>query len=109
MTKRSVVAVIVLSVITFGIYGIYWFVTTKNEMVYRGASIPTSWLVIIPILNIYWMWKWSEGVDHVTQGKLSAAVTFLLVFLLGVIGVAIVQASFNKTEERGLLPQARVA
>ena len=109
MTKRSVVAVIVLSLITFGIYGIYWFVATKNEMVYRGASIPTGWLVIIPILNIYWMWKWSEGVDHVTQGKLSAAVTFLLVFLLGVIGVAIVQASFNKTEERGLLPQARVA
>jgi hypothetical protein len=109
MTKRSVVAVIVLSLITFGIYGIYWFVATKTEMVDRGASIPTSWLLIIPIVNIYWTWKWCEGVDHVTQGKMSAAVTFLLVFLLGVIGVAIVQATFNKTEERARLPQARVA
>jgi hypothetical protein len=109
MTKRSVAAVIVLSLITCGIYGIYWFVATKNEMVDRGASIPTAWLVIVPLANIYWMWKWSEGVEHVTQGKSSAALTFVLVFLLGVIGVAIVQATFNKTEIRGVLPQARVA
>ena len=109
MTKRSIAAVIVLSLLTFGIYGIYWFVATKAEMVDRGASIPTAWLLIIPLVNIYWTWKWCEGVDHVTQGKMSAAVTFLLVFLLGVIGVAIVQATFNKTDARAQLPQARVA
>jgi hypothetical protein len=110
MTKRSVVAVIILTFITFGIYGIYWFVKTKNEMVARGADVPTGWLLIIPIANIYWYWKWSQGVEHVTRGRSSAAVNFLLVFLLGFIGMAIIQATFNGLpEERGQLPQARVA
>jgi hypothetical protein len=110
MTKRSVVAVIVLTFITFGIYSLYWYVKTKNEMVARGASIPTGWLLIIPIANIYWMWKWSEGVEFVTRGKMSGAVSFLLVFLLGLIGVAIIQSAFNDvTDERGQLPQARIA
>ena len=30
MTKRSVVAVILLTLITFGIYHLYWFVKTKD-------------------------------------------------------------------------------
>lgn len=110
MMKRSVAAVIVLTFITFGIYSLYWYVKTKDEMVAQGASIPTGWLLIIPIANIYWMWKWSEGVEYVTRGKSSAAVSFLLVFLLGLIGVAIIQATFNSLpDERAQLPQARIA
>src|SRR5438128_209166 len=96
MSKRSVVAVIVLSFITCGIYGLYWYVATKDEMVARGAQIPTAWLVIFPIANIYWLWKWSQGVEHVSRGKMSAGVAFLMMMLLGVIGVAIIQSTFNK-------------
>lgn len=110
MTKRSVVAVIILTFITCGIYALYWFVKTKDEMVARGADIPTGWLLIIPIAHIYWQWKWSQGVEHVTRGKSTAAVTFVLVFLLGVIGMAIVQSMFNDLpEDRAQLPQARIA
>jgi hypothetical protein len=110
MTKRSVAAVIILAFLTCGIYGLYWFVATKDEMVGRGADIPTGWLLIIPIANIYWWWKWSQGVEHVTRGKSSAPVTFLLVFLLGMIGMAIVQSTFNNLpDDRALLPQARIA
>ena len=110
MTKRSVVAVILFTLITFGIYHLYWYVKTKNEMNAQGANIPTAWLLIIPIANIYWMWKWSEGVEHVTRGKSSAAVSFILMFLLGLIGMAILQSTFNSTtEERGRLPEARIA
>ena len=110
MQRRSVLGVIVLSIVTFGIYSLYWYVSTKNEMVARGANIPTAWLLIIPIANIYWMWKWSEGVEHVTRGKTTAAVSFILMFLLGLIGMAIVQATFNSTvDEQSQLPRARVA
>ncbi len=110
MTRRSVVAVILLTFITFGLYHLYWFVTTKDEMVEQGADIPTGWLLIIPIASIYWMWKWSEGVDHVTRGKMSAGVSFLLIFLLPLIGTAILQDTFNKTpDDRDRLPRARVA
>jgi hypothetical protein len=112
MTKRSVVAVILLSIVTLGIYAIVWFVKTKGEMVKCGADIPTSWLIIVPIASIYWMWKWAGGVEHVTRGKQSQVIAFILVFVLGLIGMAIVQSELNKAADMGApgaLPQARVA
>jgi hypothetical protein len=112
MTKRGVVAVILLTIVTFGIYGIVWFVKTKGEMVQSGADIPTAWLIIVPIASIYWMWKWAGGVEHVTRGKQSQVIAFILVFALGIIGMAIVQDALNKAIDQGLpsqLPQARVA
>ncbi len=112
MTKRSVVGVIIFSFITFGIYHIWWSVKTKDEMVELGAEIPTGWLLIIPIANIYWMWKWCVGVEHVSRGKMSAPVAFLLMLVLGIIGTAIMQVTFNQVADeraRGNLPQARIA
>jgi hypothetical protein len=101
MKNRSPIAVFLLPFVTFGIYSIYWFVVTKGEMNSKGASIPTAWLIIVPIVNIYWMWKWSEGVEHVTDNKMSGILAFILVWLLGSIGSAIVQDSFNKVGESG--------
>jgi len=112
VTKRSVAAVIILSIITFGIYALVWMVKTKGEMVKAGADIPTAWLLIVPIASIYWMWKWAGGVEHVTGGKFSQVIAFILLFVLGLIGMAIVQAELNKAIDRGVpgqLPQARVA
>ena len=113
MQKRSVAGVIILTFITFGIYGLIWHVKAKNEMVAEGADIPTAWLLIIPLANIYWYWKWCGGVEYYTRGRLSQAVSFLLSILLGVIGSAIVQDSFNKAIDarmmQGQLPHARIA
>ena len=95
MQQRSPFLVFLLSLITFGIYGIVWYVNTKNEMNARGAQIPTAWLLIIPIVNIYWLWKYSEGVELVTKKDMSTAVAFILLFLLGIIGAAIIQSKFN--------------
>lgn len=95
MEQRNPFVVFLLSLITFGIYGIVWYVKTKNEMNARGAQIPTAWLIIIPIANIYWVWKYSEGVELVTKKEMSTAVAFILLFLLGIIGMAIIQSKFN--------------
>ncbi len=114
MKKRSVAAVIILSFVTFGLYPLFWYYFTKEEMVKQGASIPTCWLWLVPIVGIiYWEWKWAGGVEHVTRGKASQAVAFLLTFLLGIIGMAIVQSWLNQAIDEGgmpgQLPQARVA
>jgi hypothetical protein len=46
----------------------------------------------------------------VTRGRSTAPVTFLLMFLLRVIGMAIVQSTFNDLpDDRAQLPQARIA
>jgi hypothetical protein len=111
MTKRSVAGVILLTLVTFSIYQIYWYVKTKDEMVAQGAEIPTGWLLLVPFANIYWLWKWCTGVEHVTRGKTSAPVALLLMILLSVIGSAILQSQFNAIaeEQRIKLPEARIA
>ncbi len=95
MQNRNPFLVFFLSLITFGIYGIVWYVETKREMNSKGAQIPTAWLIIIPIVSIYWIWKYSEGVELVTNKDMSAGVAFILLFLLGIIGPAIIQSKFN--------------
>jgi hypothetical protein len=95
MQQQSVVMVIVLTIITFGIYGIVWMVKTKDQMNALGANIPTGWWLIVPIGNIWWMWKYSQGVEIVTRNKMGAAVAFILLAILGLIGMAIIQAQFN--------------
>lgn len=100
MKRRDPLMVAVLSIVTFGIYALVWYVKTKNEMNRRGANIPTAWLIIIPIANIYWMWMYCVGVETVTKGAMSAPLAFLLLFFLGVIGMAIIQSSLNKVPRK---------
>lgn len=100
MKRRSPILVLILPIITFGIYALVWYVITKREMNRRSAGIPTAWLIIIPLVNIYWMWKFSEGVGKVTRGQMSGAVAFIVLFFLGPIGMAIVQSSLNRVPRK---------
>ncbi len=101
MRNRNPLAVLFLPYITFGIYSLIWMVQTKrdlNEMV--GTTIPTSWLLIVPIANLFWLWKYSEAVEELTYDQRSALGTFLMVFCLGFFGLgpvamAILQSTFN--------------
>lgn len=97
MKQRNPLAVFLLGLITGGIYSLYWAVKTKDEMNKLGEKIPTVWVWLIPIVgSIWWIWKYSEGVEHVTQNKVSAVLAFILYFLLGNIGQAIIQNHFNE-------------
>lgn len=96
MRNRHPALVIVLGFFTCGIYVIYWLVSTKLEMNQRGADIPTAWLLIVPFVNIYWLWRWSQGVEKITNNGLGAVPAFLLCWFLGFIGAAITQSYFNK-------------
>lgn len=97
MKQRSVLWTLVFSVITFGIYLIVWFVLTKGELNNKGAKIPTAWLLIIPFVNIWWMWKYYEGAQQVTNEKVNAILNFLLGFFLSpLIPQALCQSEYNK-------------
>ena len=96
MQHRDPIMVFLLSIITLGIYGLFWYVTTKDQLNAKGAQIPTAWLIIIPIVNLWWLWKFCEGVELVTNKGMGAAVAFLLILFLGAIGMAIIQNELNK-------------
>lgn len=100
MKQRNPLAVIFLPFITFGIYSLVWMVKTKIEMNNCGAKIPTAWLIIVPFVNIWWLWKYCEGVEKVTKGKTTQVIAFILIFLLELIGMAIVQDSFNRYSKK---------
>lgn len=99
MKNRSAVQVILLTIVTLGIYGLIWIVQTKREMVTLGAQIPTSWLLIIPIANLIYLYKYCMGVEFVSKGE-KQGLMLLLVWLLvpgGVlISMYIIQEAFNK-------------
>jgi len=95
MQKRSPFLVFFLSCVTFGIYGLVWFVKTKNEMNTKGAEIPTAWLLIIPIANYIWLWKFCRGVELVTNKSMTTSTAFLWMFFLSIIGMAVVQGELN--------------
>ncbi len=104
MQQRSVVAVIIFTIITFGIYSIFWYANTRGELNANGASVPTTWLIIIPLVNIYYLWKYSEGVEQVTKGKFSGVLAFVLLWLTGVIGMAVVQHTYNQLPKKVAVP-----
>lgn len=109
MKNRSPIAVLLLPFVTFGIYSIYWMVKTKIEMNEKGASIPTAWLIIVPIVNIWWYWKYSEAVGNITKEEISGVIAFILLLLLGSIGQAIIQNSFNKVVVEAASPSSAPA
>ncbi len=96
MKKRNPFLVFFLPYVTFGIYALWWDFQTTDEMNTRGAAIPIALLAIVPIVNWYWMWKFSQGVETVTRGGMGTAAAFCWCFFLGTIGMAVVQSALNK-------------
>jgi magnesium-transporting ATPase (P-type) len=101
--RRDILAIYLLSIITFGIYAIYWLVQTKKEMNGLGAAIPSAWLLIVPIANLYWMYKYCEAFSMYVKKDNNAILWFILYVLIGIIMPAIVQSELNKMAEA---PQA---
>ena len=96
MTKRSPVMVLVLCMVTCAIYELIWTMSTRNEMVERGADIPGNVFMFIPFANVWYVWKWSQGVEHVTKGAMSGTMAFLVGVFLGPIGAMMIQGKFNE-------------
>jgi hypothetical protein len=95
MTQRSPIVVVLLTLVTFGIYALIWHVKTKNEMnrVY-GTAIPTAWWLLVPFVGgLYWLWKWSEGAEKATGT--SGITVFLLMFVIPIVGIPVMTSKFN--------------
>ncbi len=94
--ERNVVLVYLFSIITLGIYGIYWIISTKNEFNKLGAEIPTAFLLIVPIVNIYWVYKYCEGYSNHVRKDNNAILWFVVYIFAGFLIPAFVQIELNK-------------
>lgn len=157
MKKRNPLVIVILSIITFGIYDIYWLYVTKEELNAKTKQhVPSIWLLFSPIIliiagvillilgsanahtvtstpiysngftttttstvgvnggeyfagvglvvlscivftiiSMIWFYKFSKAVNEYTSGKMTTAVTFLILWLIHWVGIALVQDAFN--------------
>ena len=93
--ERNILLVYILGFVTFGIYFLYWLYKTKNELNELGANIPSFILALIPIANIFWLYKYTEGWAYVTK-KDNVIMYFILFFLVNIIMPYIVQKDLNE-------------
>lgn len=94
--RRGLFMIYFLTFITIGIYHLYWLVKTKEEINSMGADIPTGWLLIIPIANIWWIWRYSECFSKFIKKDNNEILWFILWMIMPIIIPAIVQSELNK-------------
>lgn len=108
--KRNLLGQLVLYVITLGIYGIYWFYSTLDEMTaYRGERTESClWTIalFIPIVNLFAWWKYASTVDKLTNGRYPAIVMWLLgLFVIPALWI-VVQLELNSISDSTTTPNA---
>ncbi|MDD6798107.1 MAG: DUF4234 domain-containing protein [Clostridia bacterium] len=107
--EKNVVLAIVLSIVTCGIYGLYWFVTITDEtnqltnsQLASGVMALVLTIVTCGIYGFYWAYKLGEKVDMLKQQRgeapSSSPVLFLIlqIFGLGIINYVLAQLELNK-------------
>lgn len=98
MRERSPVAAMVLSIITFGIYGIYWFYSTTRQAINeanKNAS-PGLWTIglFIPIINFVIFWKEGQLIQEVAD-QTDGVLIFILWVVFPPAAIYVVQRDLN--------------
>ncbi|MBU0527225.1 MAG: DUF4234 domain-containing protein [Candidatus Micrarchaeota archaeon] len=98
--KRGVLFVIALSLITFGIYAIYWFYQTRNELneLTGETTSPILWTIglFVPIVNLYVLWKHCDAVEIVSKKAQNKVIIFLAWLVFFPVAQYLVQEELNK-------------
>lgn len=107
-TQRNIAVCIILSIVTCGIYGLYWFICITNEVNTLSNEEGTSGgiallltIVTCNIYGIYWGYKMGEKLDAVRArygqpaGSLSTMYLVICIFC-PIVTYALVQNELNK-------------
>lgn len=98
MKKRNIALAIVFTIVTLGIYGIYWYVCLTNdsnrlnpqEKTASGGVAILFTILTLGIYDLYWHYKLGKKLND------SGAVYLILSLLgLGIIARAIAQSKIN--------------
>lgn len=103
---RSIPVCIVLSIITFGIYFIYWKYKLNTEINYLSGDekAPSSGIVFIltvvtcGLYSIYWSYRMGERTDVIQGQNRSYPIIFLILQIVGfpIISLVLMQDTINK-------------
>ena len=109
IAPRSIALSIVLSIITFGIYGLYWIYKLNNEVnelaedpiAPGGGMVIFLMIVTFGIYGLYWLYKMGQKCDYIRQVNGSSGILYLIlgIFGLGIVADALIQDTINKVLE----------
>jgi len=73
-----------------------WCITQSvKQMKVKGIQLPTTWDYFAPFASYGWLWKFSKGIEAITDRRIRAAGVFASVFFLGIIGFIIIRYSMR--------------
>ena len=104
--KRSVAVCIILSIVTCGIYGIYWFICLNNDTNTASNTFGTSGgvaflltLVTCGIYGVYWAYKQGEKIDAAKASRgIPTSNSGIVYLLLSIFGLSIVAWALMQNE-----------
>ena len=85
MVKRNLLLVWLLTSLTQGLYTLFWYVKTKREMTNLGENIRPVWMLIIPVVNWYWLWNYSQAVSKVINQKLRPITVYKILISIPIL------------------------
>ena len=100
MVKRNPAICFILSLVTFGIYGLYWMVQLNNDVQYMsqtpkpnsGGKVIGLTLITCGLYGIYWAYNMGTQLDGVCEAyqmpTQSRGVLYLVLHVLGLGFVA---------------------
>lgn len=104
MKNRNIALCIIFSIITFGIYGIYWFICLTNEMnmatpddTYQtsGGMAFLFSVLTCGIYSFYWNYRMGQKIDSVKNGSNAVLFLILSIFGLEIVNFCIAQSFIN--------------
>lgn len=106
--NRNIALCVFLSIVTCGIYGIYWFICLANDLnTASGQYEDTSGgmvfllsLVTCGIYELYWLYKAGEKVNRIKQrnGMYADSNTGILYLILAILSFGIVSYCLIQSE-----------
>lgn len=108
--KRSIPLYIILSIVTCGIFGIFWFITMTDDVngMYGNPNETSGGIAFLltfvtcGIYGLYWAYKIGEKLDQIKTSRnipsSNSGVLYLILYLFGfgIISYALIQNEINK-------------
>ncbi len=106
--QRNIALCIIFTIITCGIYGLYWFVCLTDETNAIAEENGTSGILALiltivtcGIYGFYWAYKCGEKIDRAhnlrNEPASNGGILYLIVYIFGgIITYALVQNEINK-------------
>ena len=106
--RRSIVLAVIFTIITFGIYGIYWMIRINDDVnqlanepeATSGGLVFLFSLITLGIYSYYWLYKMGERCDAIRgEWNGNKSILYLILGLVGlsIVSYALIQDVINKS------------